>query len=56
MVFEVDFSLKINGNFFEIHKALIFASSVSECQDKAEIMRNELPENKNHHIHIFIEE
>jgi hypothetical protein len=55
MVYPVDFSIKINGNFQTIHKAFIFADSVSECRDKAEDMCNDLPQNKNHHVHIFIE-
>jgi hypothetical protein len=55
MLYEVDFSLKINGMFKSVHKAFIFADSVSECQDKAESIRDELPQNNKQYIHIFIE-
>jgi hypothetical protein len=55
MVFEVNFALKFNGNFQTIHKAFVFAESVSDCQEKSESIRDELALNKNHHIHIFIE-
>jgi hypothetical protein len=56
MLFEVDFSIKINGYFQTVHKEFIFAESVSECQDKAESIREELPQNKHNHLHIFIED
>ncbi|NEX77397.1 hypothetical protein G4Z05_00585 [Bacillus thermocopriae] len=55
MLFEVDFALRINDNFLTIHKAFVLADSVSECQKKAEGIRNELPQNKLHQVHIFIE-
>lgn len=55
MVYEVDFSIQINKTFHTIHKAFIFAVSVSECQVKAESIRDELIQSKNHHVHIFIE-
>jgi hypothetical protein len=55
MLFEVDFAVKINGNFQTVHKEFVFAESVSDCQDKAETIRNELLVNNNHHVHIFIE-
>jgi hypothetical protein len=55
MLFHVDFALKVNGNFQIVHKAFIFAESVSECQDKAETVRDKLPQNKQQHVHIFIE-
>jgi hypothetical protein len=54
MLFEVNFDLKINGNFQTIHTAFVFADSVSECQEKAESIRNELPQSKRQHVHIFI--
>jgi hypothetical protein len=56
MLFEVDSSIKFNTIFQTIHTAYIFANSVSECQDKAEQIREELPLNQNQQIHIFIEE
>jgi hypothetical protein len=55
MVFEVNFAVKINGNFQTVHKAFVFAESVSECQEKSEGIREELSLNKKHHIHIFID-
>lgn len=55
MVFEVDFAVQINNSFHTVQKAFIFADSVSECQDKAESLRDELIQSKNHHVHIFIE-
>jgi hypothetical protein len=55
MVFEVNFALKVNGKFHVVHKAFVFAESVSDCQEKSEGIREELSLNKNHHIHIFIE-
>jgi hypothetical protein len=54
MVFEIDFALKINGSFQTFHKELIFAGSVSECQDMAEAIRAELPHNQNYQVYIFI--
>jgi dynactin complex subunit len=54
MLFEVDYSIKINGNFQTIYKEFIFAASVSECQYKAEVIRDELHQNKQQHVHIFI--
>jgi hypothetical protein len=55
MVYPVDFSIKINGSFCIIHTELIFATSVSECFDKAEAIRETIPQNKKHQVHIFIE-
>ncbi|MBT2722280.1 hypothetical protein [Bacillus sp. ISL-46] len=55
MLFEVNFAVKINGNFQNVHKAFVFAESVSDCQEKSKSIREELSINKNHHIHIFIE-
>ncbi len=55
MMYEVDFSIKLNGSFYSIHKEFIFAQSISECQDHAENILNGLPHNRNHHVHIFIE-
>jgi len=54
MLFEVDFALRINGNYQTIHTAFVAADSVSECMDKAEGIRDELPQSKNQHVHIFI--
>lgn len=53
MLFDVDFSVKSNGDFQTVHKALIFANSVTECKDLADEIKNNLKENKN--IYIFIE-
>jgi hypothetical protein len=55
MLFEVDFSVKINNCFQTIHKAFIDAESVSECQLQAEEVKEQLQANKNNPIHIFIE-
>jgi hypothetical protein len=55
MVFEVNFAIKINGNFKSVHQAFVFAEGVSDCQEKSEGIREELPQNKKHQIHIFIE-
>jgi hypothetical protein len=55
MLYQVDFSIKVNGSFFNVHQEFIFAQSVSECQDHAEKIREELPHNQQHHVHIFIE-
>jgi hypothetical protein len=55
MLYHVDFAIKINDSFQVVHKAFIFAESVSECQDKAETMREKLPQNKQHHVLIFID-
>lgn len=56
MLYAVDFAIKLNGTFHTIHTAFIEAISVSECQHKAEEMREELPQAKTQHIRIFIEE
>jgi hypothetical protein len=55
MLYEVDFAIKINQCFQTVHKAFIDAESVSECQDHAEEVREQLPVNQNNHVHIFIE-
>lgn len=55
MLYEVDFSIKINGLFHSVYKGFVFANSVSECQEKAESILEELPQKDKHHIHIFIE-
>jgi hypothetical protein len=55
MVYEVNFVIKINGNFQSVHRAIVFAESVSDCQEKSESIREELSQNKKQHIHIFIE-
>jgi hypothetical protein len=55
MLFEVDFTIKVHGSFHSVHKAFVFANSVSECQDKAEQIRAELRQDKNNQVHIFIE-
>jgi hypothetical protein len=55
MLYEVDFAIKLNGSFSTVHTEYIFAHSVSECQDRAEEILQDLPQNKNHHVHIFIE-
>ncbi|GAA0313606.1 hypothetical protein GCM10008967_00110 [Bacillus carboniphilus] len=56
MLFSVDFDIKINQSFSTVHTEIIPAISISECQDKAEQIREQLPLNQNNHIHIFIEE
>lgn len=55
MIYPVDFSIKVNDSFCTIHSELIFANSVSECQDVAENIRETLPQYKKHHVLIFIE-
>lgn len=56
MLFSVDFSIQINQSFCTIHTAFIHAESVSECMDVAEEIKEELPQNKQQHVHIFIEQ
>lgn len=53
-MFEVDFAIKVKGSFCTVHTAFIHASSVSECQDKADELKETLPQFKDHHVHIFI--
>jgi hypothetical protein len=55
MVYPVNFSIKINESFCTVQTALIFADSVSECMDKAEGVKETLPQFKKHHVHIFID-
>jgi hypothetical protein len=55
MIYPVDFSIKINHSFCTIHSELIFADSVSECQEKAENIRDHLPQHRKQHVHIFID-
>jgi hypothetical protein len=51
MLFPVDFSIRVNGNFHTVHTELIFANSVSECKQLAnEISKTLSQEN----IHIFL--
>lgn len=54
MLFEVDFSIKVNDSFCTVHTAFIHAQSVSECQFQAESIRDSLQQYKQHQIHIFI--
>lgn len=56
MLFTVDFSIKVNGLFSTIYTAFIDALTVSECKQKAEYIKEKLPENKHHHVHVFIEQ
>ncbi|MBS4190353.1 hypothetical protein KHA94_09080 [Bacillus sp. FJAT-49705] len=56
MLFTVDFSILINKNFKTIHTAFIHEETVSACMDVAEGIKSEIPENKQHHVYIFIEE
>lgn len=55
MLYSVDFSIKINGDFHTIHTAFIHAESVSRCNDLAKNIKADLLGNKNQNIHIFIE-
>lgn len=55
MLYPVDFSIKLNGSFQTIHSELIYASSVSECQETAKSIRKELPQHQHYEVHIFIE-
>lgn len=55
MIYEVDFAIKINNTFQTIHTAFIEAISVSECQHKAETIKDKLPHAKTEDIRIFIE-
>jgi hypothetical protein len=52
-LFEVDFSVKINGYFQTVKKELIFANSVSECKKLAERFLDNFKNKQD--IHIFIE-
>ncbi|CEG25973.1 hypothetical protein [Bacillus sp. B-jedd] len=55
MVYEIDFSIKVNGNFRSIHNALVQAKSVTECQTIADEIRQEIHPTDYQEIHIFIE-
>lgn len=55
MLYAVDFDIKVNQRFCTVHTAFIHASSVSECMNKAEEIKESLPANKSHQVHIFIE-
>lgn len=52
MLFSVDFSIRVNGNFRTVHTELIFANSVSECKRVAKEISNTL---QHENIHIFID-
>lgn len=54
MLYEVDFAIKVNGSFSTIYTAFVQALSVSECQFKAEEIRDSLPQARNHNVQIFI--
>lgn len=54
MFYEVDFAIKVKGSFCTIHTAFIHAMSVSECQDKAEELRDTLPHAQKNDVRIFI--
>lgn len=54
MLFEVDFSIKVNESFCTIHTAFIHAQSVSDCRYQAEEIRDSLHQSKRNQIHIFI--
>lgn len=56
MLFSVDFSILVNETFHTVHWAFIPADSVSECREVAREMKDSIPESKNHHVHIFIEQ
>lgn len=53
MVYLVDFSIKENDNFRDVHSAFITADSVKECRNEAEKICDSLFHNKK--IYIFIE-
>lgn len=55
MIYYVDFAINERGIFNTIHSALIAAISVSECQHKAEEIRDSQLNLTNNEIHIFIE-
>lgn len=55
MIYEVDFAIKLHGTFQTIYTAFIEAMSVSECQYKAEKIKENLPQDKTQDIRIFIE-
>ena len=54
MLFEVDFSIKIDGDFCTVHTELIPALSVSECRIVAERIKQDLKSNHGQEIYIFI--
>lgn len=56
MVFSVDFCIRVNNTFCTIYAMLVHAMSFSECRAIAEEVKEELPANKKHHVHIFIED
>ncbi|MGD6845260.1 hypothetical protein ACQCVH_22410 [Bacillus infantis] len=56
MLFSVDFDIRINESFCTVHTAFVPAESVSECMDIAEGMKETIPANKDHYVHIFIEQ
>lgn len=53
MLFPVDFSIKINEDFYPVHTELIFANTVSECMKEAREIKKTLPQQDS--IHIFID-
>lgn len=54
MLYEVDFCVKIKGNFRTLHSAFLEAISVSECFQKATELANEIPHLKNENVQIYI--
>ncbi|MFD2442901.1 hypothetical protein ACFSO7_02775 [Bacillus sp. CGMCC 1.16607] len=54
MLFEVDFSIKIDGDFYTVHTELIPALSVSECKIMAENIKQDLRRIHVQEIYIFI--
>lgn len=54
MLYEVDFTVRVNETFSTILTAFIHAISVSECMSIAEDMKLELPASKDSEVFIFI--
>nr|WP_309099095.1 hypothetical protein [Fredinandcohnia onubensis] len=54
VLYEVDFCVKIKGNFRTLHSAFLEAISVSECFQKATDLVDEIPQLKNENVQIYI--
>lgn len=54
VLYEVDFCVKIKGNFRTLHSAFLEAISISECFQKATELSNEIPHLKNENVQIYI--
>jgi hypothetical protein len=55
MVYSVDFTIKVQDSFCTIHTELICATSVSECMDMAEKVKEHIHQKRKQKVHYFIE-